>query len=116
MTATATSNYIEEAMRATVALAPPSLANNPGLLARNLLVMSAAMCLGLMMAGKQARRATGRAQLRSPHRPGVRLPNHHLPRRLRRRGPRSGGSNQPMVVELRRRRHDSADLGTETLV
>lgn len=56
MTATATSNYIGEAMRATAALAPPSLADNPGLLAWNLFVMTAAMCLGLMMAGKQARR------------------------------------------------------------
>ncbi|KQN33629.1 hypothetical protein [Sphingomonas sp. Leaf38] len=56
MTATATSNYIGEAMRATSALAPPSLADNPGLLAWNLFVMTAAMCLGLMMAGKQARR------------------------------------------------------------
>jgi len=56
MTATATSNYIGEAMRSTAALAPPSLADNPGLLAWNLFVMTAAMCLGLMMAGKQARR------------------------------------------------------------
>lgn len=56
MTATATSNYIGQAMRATSALAPPSLADNPGLLAWNLFVMTAAMCLGLMMAGKQARR------------------------------------------------------------
>ena len=56
MNATATSNYIGEAMRSTVALAPPSLADNPGLLAWNLFVMTAAMCLGLMMAGKQARR------------------------------------------------------------
>jgi hypothetical protein len=115
MTGTATSNYIEEAMRATVALAPRSLANNPGLLARNLFVMSAAMCLGLMMAGKQARRATARVQHRSLYRPGVRLPHHHLPRGLRRRGPRPGGNNQPMVAELRRRRHYSADLATETL-
>ncbi len=43
-------------MRSTAALAPPYLANNPGLLAWNLFVMTAAMCLGLMMAGKQARR------------------------------------------------------------
>lgn len=56
MSATATSNYIGEAMRSTAALAPPSLADNPGLLAWNLFVMTAAMCLGLMMAGKQARR------------------------------------------------------------
>jgi hypothetical protein len=56
MTATATSNYIGQAMQATSALAPPSLADNPGLLAWNLFVMTAAMCLGLMMAGKQARR------------------------------------------------------------
>jgi hypothetical protein len=56
MSVTATSNYIGEAMRSTAALAPPSLANNPGLLAWNLFVMTAAMCLGLMMAGKQARR------------------------------------------------------------
>ncbi|MBD8549494.1 hypothetical protein [Sphingomonas sp. CFBP 8764] len=56
MSATATSNYIGQAMRATSALAPPSLADNPGLLAWNLFVMTAAMCLGLMMAGKQARR------------------------------------------------------------
>jgi hypothetical protein len=56
MTATATSNYIGDAMNATAALAPPSLADNPALLAWNLFVMTAAMCLGLMMAGKQARR------------------------------------------------------------
>ena len=43
-------------MRAPSALAPPSLADNPCLLAWNLFVMTAAMCLGLMMAGKQARR------------------------------------------------------------
>lgn len=55
-TATATSNYIGEAMRATATLAPPSLADNPGLLAWNLFVMTAAFCLGLMMAGRQARR------------------------------------------------------------
>jgi hypothetical protein len=35
---------------------PPSLADNPGLLAWNLFVMTAAFCLGLMMAGQQARR------------------------------------------------------------
>ena len=56
MTATATSNYIGEAMRTTAALAPPSLADNPGLLAWNLFVMTAASCLGLMMAGRQGRR------------------------------------------------------------
>ena len=56
MTATATSNYIGQAMNATSALAPPSLADNPALLAWNLFVMTAAMCLGIMMAGKQARR------------------------------------------------------------
>ncbi len=56
MNATATSNYIGEAMQATTALAPPSLADNPALLAWNLFVMTAAACLGLMMAGKQARR------------------------------------------------------------
>ncbi len=56
MTATATSNYIGQAMNATVALAPPSLADNPGLLAWNLFVMTAAACLGLMMAGKQGRK------------------------------------------------------------
>ena len=51
-TATATRNYIGEAMRATATLAPPSLADNPGLLAWNLFVMTAAFCLGLMMAGR----------------------------------------------------------------
>lgn len=56
MNATATSNYIGEAMKATSALAPPSLADNPALLAWNLFVMTAAMCLGIMMAGKQVRR------------------------------------------------------------
>lgn len=56
MNGTATSNYIGEAMRATSAMAPPSLADNPALLAWNLFVMTAAACLGLMMAGKQARR------------------------------------------------------------
>ncbi|MEG8024108.1 hypothetical protein QP162_06000 [Sphingomonas aurantiaca] len=56
MNATATSNYIGEAMRSTAALAPPSLADNPGLLAWNLFVMTAAFCLGLMMAGRQGRR------------------------------------------------------------
>lgn len=55
MTATATSNYIGEAMKVT-AIAPPSLADNPALLAWNLFVMTAAMCLGIMMAGKQTRR------------------------------------------------------------
>ncbi len=52
----ATSNYIGEAMSSTAALAPPSLANNPALLGWNLFVMTAAACLGLMMAGKQGRR------------------------------------------------------------
>ena len=56
MTGTATSNDIGQALNATAALAPPSLAKNPGLLAWNLFVMTAAMCLGLMMAGKQAQR------------------------------------------------------------
>jgi hypothetical protein len=56
MNTSATGNYISEAMSATTALAPPSLADNPALLAWNLFVMTAAMCLGLMMAGKQARR------------------------------------------------------------
>jgi hypothetical protein len=56
MNASATSNYIGEAMKATTALAPPSLADNPALLAWNLFVMTAAACLGIMMAGKQARR------------------------------------------------------------
>jgi len=66
MTATATSNYIGEAMRATSALAPPSLADSPGLLAWNLFVMTAAMCLGLMMAGKQARRIWAARHLDHP--------------------------------------------------
>ncbi|MEG3165531.1 hypothetical protein U1701_13095 [Sphingomonas sp. PB2P19] len=59
MTSTATINYIGDAISAASnagALAPPSLADNPGLLAWNLFVMTAAACLGLMMAGKQARR------------------------------------------------------------
>lgn len=56
MNATATSNYIGEAMRNAATLAPPSLADNPTLLAWNLFVMTAATCLGTMMAGKQARR------------------------------------------------------------
>jgi hypothetical protein len=56
MNPSATGNYISEAMSATTALAPPSLADNPALLAWNLFVMTAAMCLGIMMAGKQARR------------------------------------------------------------
>lgn len=56
MNATATSNYIGQALKATTTIAPPSLADNPGLLAWNLFVMTAAACLGLMMAGKQARR------------------------------------------------------------
>ena len=51
-TATVTSNYMGGAMRATATLAPPSLADNPGLLAWNLFVMKAAFCLGLMMAGR----------------------------------------------------------------
>lgn len=55
MNATATSNYIGEALN-TAMLAPPSLADNPGLLAWNLFVMTAATCLGVMMAGKQGRR------------------------------------------------------------
>jgi len=56
MSATATSNYIGEAMRSSATLAPPSLADNPGLLAWNLFVMTAACCLGAMMFGKQVRR------------------------------------------------------------
>lgn len=56
MNVTATSNYIGEAIRNATALAPPSLADNPALLAWNLFVMTAATCLGMMMAGKQARR------------------------------------------------------------
>lgn len=52
----ATGNYIGEVMQTTSTLAPPSLADNPALLAWNLFVMTAAFCLGLMMAGKQARR------------------------------------------------------------
>lgn len=56
MNATATSNYIGEALHTATALAPPSLADNPALLAWNLFVMTAALCLGTMMAGRQARR------------------------------------------------------------
>ena len=54
--ATPTSNYLSEAINSTATLGPPSLADNPALLAWNLFVMTAAACLGLMMAGKQARR------------------------------------------------------------
>ena len=53
---TATANYVGQAMAASPMLAPPSLADNPGLLAWNLFVMTAAACLGTMMAGKQVRR------------------------------------------------------------
>jgi hypothetical protein len=59
MSITATGNYFGDVVAAAAnaaAIAPPSLANNPGLLAWNLFVMTAAACLGLMMAGKQARR------------------------------------------------------------
>jgi hypothetical protein len=66
MTATATSNYIGEARRATSALAPPSLADNPGLLAWNLFVMTAAFCLGLMMVGKQVRRIWAARSINHP--------------------------------------------------
>jgi hypothetical protein len=45
MNATATGNYISEAMGATSALAPPSLADNPALLAWNQFIIPAAMCL-----------------------------------------------------------------------
>jgi hypothetical protein len=55
-TATATGRYIGEVISSAAPLAPPSLADNPALLAWNLFVMTAAFCLGLMMAGKQARR------------------------------------------------------------
>jgi len=66
MTGNATSNYIGEAMRSSAALAPPSLADQPGLLAWNLFVMTAAMCLGLMMAGKQARRIWAAREIDHP--------------------------------------------------
>lgn len=59
MSITATGNYFGEVVTAAsnaAAIGPPSLANNPGLLAWNLFVMTAAACLGLMMAGKQAQR------------------------------------------------------------
>jgi hypothetical protein len=56
MNASATSNYIGEALNSASAFAPPSLADNPALLAWNLFVMTAAACLGIMMAGKQGRR------------------------------------------------------------
>lgn len=56
MNASATSNYIGEALHTAATLAPPSLADNPALLAWNLFVMTAALCLGAMMAGRQARR------------------------------------------------------------
>lgn len=59
MSTTATGNYFGEVVSAAsnaAAIAPPSLANNPALLAWNLFVMTAAACLGMMMAGKQARR------------------------------------------------------------
>lgn len=55
MNATATSNYIGDVI-STAAMAPPSLADNPALLAWNMFVMTAAMCLGTMMVGKQVRR------------------------------------------------------------
>ena len=59
MSTTATGNYFGEVVTAATnaaAIAPPSLADNPALLAWNLFVMTAAASLGLMMAGKQARR------------------------------------------------------------
>ncbi|WP_239017838.1 hypothetical protein [Sphingomonas aracearum] len=64
----ATSNYIGEAMR-SAALAPPSLADNPGLLAWNLFVMTAAVCLGMMMAGKQVRRIWRAREIDHPTHP-----------------------------------------------
>lgn len=82
MIAAATSNYIEEAMRATSALAPPSLANNPGLLAWNLFVMTAAMCLGLD-GGQAGAPHLGSAGDRSPDGPGFGIPLHRVPRGLR---------------------------------
>lgn len=76
MPATATSNYVGQAMRVTTALAPPSLANTPALLAGNLFVMTVAMCLGLTMAGKKWRRIAA-FMLRyagRPRRPGAKRP------------------------------------------
>ena len=69
MTATATSNYIGQAMQAKTALAPPSFADNPALLVWNLFVMTAAMCLGLLMAGKQARRIWAARRIDLPTNP-----------------------------------------------
>ncbi len=59
MSITATGNYFGDAVTAAAnaaAIAPPSLADNPALLAWNLFFMTAAFSLGLMMAGKQMRR------------------------------------------------------------
>jgi hypothetical protein len=99
MTATATSNYIGQAMHATTALAPPSLADNPARLAWNLFVMTTEMCLGLMMAGKQGRRLWAARNIDHPTDPVSGL-DHRLPRRLRGCEPRRGRSDQPLVVEL----------------
>ena len=66
MNATATSNYIGEALNTAATLAPPSLADNPGLLAWNLFVMTAATCLGTMMAGRQGRRIWAARRLDHP--------------------------------------------------
>jgi hypothetical protein len=114
MTATATSNYIGGAMRATVALAPPSLADNPGLLAWNLFVMTAPVPRA-DDGGQAGATAMGRAQHRSPHGPGFRLSLHRLSGGVCGREPRRCRGNQPIVVKFRRRRHDSADLGTKAL-
>lgn len=54
---TPTATYIAQSAAATpTLLAPPSLADNPALLAWNLFVMTCAACLGLMMVGKMVRR------------------------------------------------------------
>ena len=69
MTVTATGNYFGDAVTAAAnaaAIAPPSLANNPALLAWNLFVMTAAASLGLMMAGKQGRRIWARRGIDHP--------------------------------------------------
>lgn len=103
MNATTTSNYIGEAMKATTALAPPSLADNPALLAWNLFVMTAAFCLSPMMVGKQVRRIWAARSVDHPTDP---VSLYRFIVLLAGRAVASRGSAQPMVLVVRKSADD----------
>lgn len=83
MTATATSNYIGEAMRATAALAPPSLAYNPGAACIEPVCHNCGDVPWRHDGGQADAPPIAGALVRSSDRPRVDLPHHRLSGGLR---------------------------------